>query len=212
MLTLNQLIEILRNFSLKHKQLNSFYFGDQWEVGASGANQYPLMWCSLINSKYDKSGVVTNTFQIDISDLVNSDESNENHVLSDMQLVCFDFLNYLEQISDDSKFNFTYNNTSTLTDYTEKRDDSATGWYFTVDIITHIGLMSCDLPINSGTIFDGNYIYINGQTSPCLPVLIKDQNGNVVATVAPGGIYTVEVLTQVIQTLGNVTPTIIQTL
>jgi len=32
MLTLNQTIEILKNFSSKHKSLNSFYFGDKWEV------------------------------------------------------------------------------------------------------------------------------------------------------------------------------------
>ena len=118
MLTLNQTIEILKNFSLKHKQLgrgissNHFYFGDKWEVNANDALLYPLMWVSLLPTVPDKSGLVTRKFQIDISDKVNKDESNETHVLSDTESICFDLLNYLEQIADASEIGMLFGNTT----------------------------------------------------------------------------------------------------
>jgi len=215
MITLNQVVELLQNFQIKHKVLKTFYFGDEWEVGASSPIQYPLMWASLINSKYDiKTGVVTRTIQIDISDLVNRDESNEASVLSDCELISYDLLNYIDQIADSADFNIRISDQSTLTNYTERRDDMASGWYFTFDVVTSIDTMSCNLPISSGAIFSGNYIFLQGNTptGSCLPVTIRDQFGNVVTTVIPGGTYTVEVLTTLIQVLGNTTPTIIQTL
>jgi len=199
MITLNQVVELLQNFQIKHKVLKTFYFGDEWEVGASSPIQYPLMWASLINSKYDiKTGVATRTIQVDISDLVNRDESNEASVLSDCELISYDLLNYIDQIADSADFNIRISDQSTLNNYTEKRDDMASGWYFTFDIITSIDTMSCQLPVNSGAIFSGNYIYINGNvlSSTCAPVLIKDQYGNILSIVPSNGTYIVEVLTE----------------
>lgn len=216
MLTLNQTIEILKNFSFKHKALGknqsekTFYFGDSWEVAASNGIEYPFMFATLLPTKPDKSGMITRKFQIDISDKVNLDESNENHVLSDTESICFDFINYIEQIQDAGDVLIKLGEVSELTDYTEGRDDMVSGWFFTIEIICHQSGTSCNLPIFDGNIFDGNYIYVGGsQNSGCLPVTIKDQNGNIVKTVQPGGIYTVEVLTQVVDTVTSNTATII---
>jgi hypothetical protein len=211
MLTLNQTIEILKNFTSKHKQLNSFYFGDKWEVGASKTVQYPLLWCSLINSSVTNN-VITRRFQIDISDKVNLDESNETHVISDCEQIAFDLLNYLEQISDSGEIGITIVKDSSLTDYTENRDDMVSGWFFEISISSHIFNNSCNLPINSGNIFDGNYIYVGGTTSGttcAFQVDIKDQDGNILQTFTTSGTYTVEVLQEIIDTITNNTATII---
>ena len=208
MLTLNQTIEILKNFSLKHKSLNSFYFGDKWEVGASNDIQYPLLWCSLTNT-INTNGVIERKFVIDISDKVNLDESNETHVLSDCELIAFDLLNYLEQIEDLGEVpSFRVTKDSTLTDYTEDRDDMVTGWFFELSIKSHIGNYSCNLPINNGNIFDDNYIYIGGSTTSCgsFIVEIKDQDGNVIQTFNTSGEYVVTVLSGIKDTItSNVT-------
>lgn len=205
MLTLNQTVEILKNFTSKHKSLNSFYFGDKWEVGASSSIQYPLLWCSLTSST-NTDGVIERKFVIDISDKVNLDESNETHVLSDCELIAYDLLNYLEQIRDNNDIPaFTISNTSTLTDYTEDRDDMVTGWFFELSLNTHIGNYSCNLPIDDGTIFDNNYIYVGGGTTSCGSFLveIKDQDGNVLQTFNTSGQYVVTVLTGIRDTLTN---------
>lgn len=211
MLTLNQTIEILKNFTSKHKQLNSFYFGDKWEVGASDNIQYPLLWCSLQNVSMTDN-VVERRFVIDISDKVNLDESNENHVLSDCEQIAFDLLNYLEQISDSESIGLRVSKNTQLTDYTEDRDDMVSGFFFEITLSSHIFNNSCNLPINSGNIFDGNYIYVGGTTSGttcAFQVDIKDQDGNTLQTFTTSGTYTVEVLQQIIDTITNNTSTII---
>ena len=211
MLTLNQTIEILKNFTSKHKQLNSFYFGDKWEVGASDNIQYPLLWCSLQNVAMTDN-VVERRFLIDISDKVNLDESNENHVLSDCEQIAFDLLNYLEQISDSESIGLRVSKNTQLTDYTEDRDDMVSGFFFEITLSSHIAGFSCNLPINSGNIFDGNYIYVGGQTSggtTAFVVEIKDQNGNTLQTFTTSGTYTVEVLQEIIDTITGNTSTII---
>jgi len=216
MLTLNQTIEILKNFSLKHKQLGKgtssahFYFGDKWEVNANDALLYPLMWVSLLPTVPDKSGLVTRKFQIDISDKVNKDESNETHVLSDTESICFDLLNYLEQIADASEIGMLLGNTSELTDYTEDRDDMVSGWFFTVEIKSHQQGTSCNLPINSGSILDSTYIYVGADLANGFTVEIKDQDGNVIQTFNTSGEYVVTVLTGIQQVIGNTTTTITQ--
>lgn len=212
MLTLNQTIEILKNFSLKHKQLGKgtsnahFYFGDKWEVNDNDDLLYPLMWVSLLPTQTDKSGLVTRKFQIDISDKVNLNESNENHVLSDTESICFDLLNYLEQVADTADIGLLFGNTSELTDYTEDRDDMVSGWFFTVEIKTHQNNTSCNLPINAGNILDDNYIYVGGTLANGFTVEIKDQDGNVIQTFNTSGEYVVTVLSGIKDTItSNVT-------
>lgn len=212
MLTLNQTIEILKNFSLKHKQLGKgtsnshFYFGDKWEVNDNDDLIYPLMWVSLLPTQTDKSGLVTRKFQIDISDKVNLDESNENHVLSDTESICFDLLNYLENVADVGDIGLLFGNTSELTDYTEDRDDMVSGWFFTVEIKTHQNNTSCNLPIVSGSILDDNYIYVGNDLANGFTVEIKDQDGNVVQTFNTSGEYIVTVLSGIKDTItSNVT-------
>lgn len=205
MLTLNQTIEILKNFTLKHKALgknqsnNHFRFGDTWEVdGASAAPNYPLMWTSIIKTVTTKAGLVTRTFQIDVSDKVNNDESNETHVLSDTELVLMDLANYLEIIADAGDVKMQLGEISQITHYTEGRNDAPAGCYFTVDIISHQEGTSCNLPIFDGNIFDGNYIYTNGSFGGgCSPVVIKDQDGNILQTFTNGGTYTVTIVSAI---------------
>lgn len=212
MLTLNQTIEILKNFSLKHKQLGRgtsnkhFYFGDKWEVNDNDDLNYPLMWVSLLPTQTDKSGLVTRKFQIDISDKVNPDESNESHVLSDTESICFDLLNYLEQVADGQEIGMLFGDTSELTDYTEDRDDTVSGWFFTVEIKAHQNNTSCNLPINNGNILDANYIYVGGTLAGSFVVEIKDQDGNVIQTFNTSGQYVVTVLSGIKDTIiSNVT-------
>lgn len=163
--TLNQTIEIFEQFSYKHKAIgknlsrSNFYFGDEWEIGGK---EYPLVWLSKLPTTYDKSGMVIHKFQVDISDKVNNDESNETNVLSDTEQLCFNCIDYIEQIAQEADFTINIGSVSEITDYTEKRDDKVSGNYFTIEIKSHNLNNSCVLPIFDGTIFKANYIYLNG--------------------------------------------------
>ena len=170
MLTLNQEIEIFKNFSLKHRQLgslNNFFFGNEWDIEAASKAQYPMMWVQLLPTNVEPvRGGITRKFQIDFSDLVNQDKSNENHVLSDCEQLCIDLINYLDSINDENQdIVMNIGNVSELTDYQEKRDSDVSGWFFTVELKSHQEGTSCYLPISSGNVFDNTYIYINGTTT-----------------------------------------------
>ena len=213
--TLNQTIEIFEQFFFKHKAFgknqsrNNFFFGDNWEVGASGGLQYPLGWVSKLPTTYDKSGMIVHKFQVDISDKVNNDESNETNVLSDTEQYCFHLIDYIEKVADLNDFIINIGSVSEITDYTEKRDDKVSGNYFTIEIRSHNLNNSCVLPVFDGTIFRDEYIYIGGDIAGGFVVEIKDQGGNVLQTFNTSGVYTVEVLQQILDTITANTATII---
>lgn len=213
--TLNQTIEIFEQFFFKHKAFgknqsrDNFFFGDNWEVGASGGLQYPLGWVSKLPTTYDKSGMTIHKFQVDISDKVNNDESNETNVLSDTEQYCFHLIDYIEKVAALNDFIINIGSVSEITDYTEKRDDKVSGNYFTVEIRSHNLNNSCVLPIFDGTVFKDEYIYIGGSMSGNFLVEIKDQSGNVLQTFNTSGVYTVEVLQQILDTITANTATII---
>jgi hypothetical protein len=210
MITLNQDIEILKNFALKHKGINTFYFGDEWEVGASNPIVYPLM-NAILQSSVSVKGVISRKYLIVISDLVNKDESNENQVLSDTEQICYDLPMYLRSVANSGLLStFKVVEDISLTDFTERNDDEVSGHFFEITLSSHIGNASCNLPIAAGGILDGNYIYLGGSTAStsCLPVVIYDQEGNILQTFTNGGTYIVTVLDGLQQIIGA-TPTII---
>lgn len=213
MLTLNQDVELFKNFALKHKGINTFYFGDEWEADTSIEIVYPFMNAILQGSKNEK-GIVSRTYLIIMSDLVNKDESNETQVLSDTEQLCFDLPYYLRGVSNSNLLGaFKYNENVTLTDFTERNDDMVSGHYFDLTISSYIGNNSCNLPIDSGNILDNNYIYVGGNLpSGSFIVEIKDQDGNVIQTFNTSGQYVVTVLTSIQDTITANTSTIIEPL
>ena len=212
MITLNQDIELFKNFALKHKGINSFYFGDESEADTNVEIVYPFMNVILQGSSVTDN-VVSRKYMIVISDLVNKDISNINQVLSDTERICYDVPNYLRQVSNSKLLGpFKSDMNISLTDFTERNDDDVSGHYFDLTISSAIGNDSCNLPINSGNILDNNYIYVGGTINQIVgnfQVDIKDQSGNTLQTFTTSGTYTVEVLQQIIDTINSNTATII---
>ena len=210
MLTLNQDIELLEQFAIKHKAINSFYFGNESEADTEVEIVYPFMNAILQSAVMDK-GMVTRTYLIIISDLVNKDLSNLNHVISDTERICWDLPLYMRQVSNSGLIgSFKVNMNVSVTHDIARNDDDVASNYFDLTISSPIGNDSCNLPINSGNILTNNYIYIGGGTmSDNFTVEIKDQNGNVLQTFNTSGTYTVEVLTQIMDTITSNTSTII---
>lgn len=210
MLTLNQDIELLNQFAIKHKAINSFYFGNESEADTEVEIVYPFMNAILQSAVMDK-GMVTRTYLIIISDLVNKDLSNLNHVISDTERICWDLPLYMRQVSNSGLIgSFKVNMNVSVTHDIARNDDDVASNYFDLTISSPIGNDSCNLPINSGNILTNNYIYIGGGTmSGNFTVEIKDQNGNVLQTFNTSGTYTVEVLTQIMDTITSNTSTII---
>lgn len=212
MITLNQDIELFKNFALKHKGINSFYFGDESEADTNVEIVYPFMNVILQGSSVTDN-VVSRKYMIVISDLVNKDISNINQVLSDTERICYDVPSYLRQVRNSGYLGtFRFDPNIALTDFTERNDDDVSGHYFDLTISSAVGNDGCNLPISSGNILDNNYIYVGGYINQVVgnfQVDIKDQNGNTLQTFYTSGTYTVEVLQQIIDTINSNTATVI---
>lgn len=206
MLTLNQDIELLSQFAVKHKAINSFYFGNEAEADTSLNIVYPFM-NAILQNQSSLNGVISRTYLIIISDLVQTDKSNLNHVLSDTERICWDVPLYMRQVSNSGLVgSFKVDMNINVTSDTSRNDDDVASNYFDLTISSPLGNDACNLPIASGNILNGNYIYVGGSMAGNFTVEIKDQSGNVLQTFNTSGEYTVTVLSGIKDTItSNVT-------
>jgi len=210
MLTLNQYIELLSQFAIKHKGINSFYFGNEAEADTNVEIVYPFMNAILQNQSIE-NGIVSRTSLIIISDLVQKDLSNLNHVLSDTERICWDIPLYMRQVSNSGLVgSFKVDMNINVTSDTSRNDDDVASNYFDLTISSPLGNDACNLPIAAGNILNGNYIYVGGSMAGNFTVEIKDQDGNILQTFNTSGEYTVTVLSGIQQVIGNTSTTITQ--
>ena len=95
MKTLNQIVTDFQSIATNHLQINSFGFGDVWEIEASGAKTAPLMWLYWRQSNTSER-IIEHQFTLLFMDLVDKGENNETEVLSDQLLICTDVLALLD--------------------------------------------------------------------------------------------------------------------
>lgn len=210
MVSLNQDIELLSQFAIKHKGINSFYFGQEAEADTNVQIVYPFMNAILQNQSIE-NGIVSRTYLIIISDLVQKDISNLNHVLSDTERICWDIPLYMRQVSNSGLVgSFKVDMNINVTSDTSRNDDDVASNYFDLTISSPLGNDACNLPIAAGNILNGNYIYVGGSMAGNFTVEIKDQDGNILQTFNTSGEYTVTVLSGIQQVIGNTSTTITQ--
>lgn len=200
MLTLNNLTKTLKYFSDNHGMLKSFYFNDPWDEQSGGQSiKYPMMFAvlepSIIGENIDKT-----VFKIYISDRVKKGERNEVEVLSDTKLICKDLLVYLAY----TRFSdiVVIKKDVTLNNFTQSFDDELSGWWFDLEIKTKFDWNLCSIPV-TGT----PPIY-----NPTNVSIIDSVTGLTIASVPAGGVYTVEQLQEIIDTITANTTTIIDPL
>lgn len=174
--TYNQVREQLEAIATNHKQINTFRFGDIWEINTSGTIDYPLMWVQPENSVIANK-VETLNFKFIFMDLVGNGEINENDVLSDQLEIVKDVVAQLQHPS--YVWSFTVDNV-VIEPFTERFTDSVSGWVMDVSLDIPFAFDRCSMPYTGNT----------SSNSACPVVTIYDTNGNVLATVNAGGSYT----------------------
>jgi autotransporter passenger strand-loop-strand repeat protein len=178
-MTLNNVVAELNTIANNHLQIQTFGFGDVWEIATSGDIQYPIMWVSLDGvdiSTPDKTE--TYKFSLFFMDIVKNGEINETEVLSDQLSIAKDVLAQLKHPSYDWNFQ---DNVSTLEDFTERFVDSVSGWKMNIAFVLPFTSDRCAMP----------YVGNVSPSAVCPVVTIYDSNGSVLTTVSAGGTYTV---------------------
>lgn len=183
MVSYNQLIKIQSDIAAAHLQIRSFGTGAPTEIGNNVT--YPLMWSiqqpgSI--SILQKQNLFA--FKIIFADLVNTDNSNEQEVLSDMQLVALDVITQL-QLEEYADL-FTVEPSARIDPFTEEAPGSNTadkiaGWVLDITLRADYLSDRCAVPSTLDP----------AEATPvvCTPVTVYNSDGEVVAEVGAGGIY-----------------------
>lgn len=145
-MTLNQIVGELNTIANNHLQIQTFGFGDVWEIATSGDIQYPIMWASLDGVDISTSAKTeTYKFSLFFMDIVKNGEINETEVLSDQLSIAKDVLATLKNPTYEWSFE---DNVSSLEDFTERFTDSVSGWKLNINLKLPFTSNRCVIPTN----------------------------------------------------------------
>jgi hypothetical protein len=197
-MTYLQLITLFNNIANAHYFIKSFGHGEAWEINESVNYKDYVLWVVPLESTTGQQ-VKIRTFTLLVFKQVKKDESDETYILSDCERILDDIIRIFRNESTD----YDVIGDPVLFPFKEEFGDWVAGWRADVQIETQFKNNYCDIP--SGT-------FVNPAATSQFQFQIKDQNGNILQTYTSSGSYTVEVLQEIVQTLGLPPATIIQTL
>ena len=153
-MTLNQVIARLQAIALSHRQIETFYYGNLWEVlnATEGKVTYPLCIVEHNTSTISAAQRLTShRFRIYLFDLVNvanDTESNETEVLSDMMSVAEDLVALIKSPIYESGDNDVWlaPGEAAVALFTEKLNDMTAGVAIDIDIASPYPLDRCQVP------------------------------------------------------------------
>ena len=96
-MTLNQLIILFKDIAARHEQVNDFAAVQDFDINNDSTNKYPILVVNPtdVNLPRTENGYTSllSTFDLQVIDLVNKDNTNEIEVISDTQQILNDIVN-----------------------------------------------------------------------------------------------------------------------
>jgi hypothetical protein len=153
--TYNNLIDTLKALGTEHQQISTTTTGDIFSIDLEKNTKYPLMHINPINVTAASFGLTYN-FQIFVMDLVEPDDANEQDVYNDVLQTCIDIISIFRNskwqaqltLDIDAPVYFTEGD-YTLEPFTERFDQSVTGWVFQIGIVVANDFQSCTIPMDN---------------------------------------------------------------
>ena len=151
-------IETLKNLGEEHQQISTTTTGDIYDIDLEKNTKYPLMHINPINVTTTRTELIYN-FQIFVMDLVEPDNANEQDVYSDILQTCIDIIAIMSNskwqaqltLDLDAPVYFAEGN-FTLEPFTERFDQTVTGWVFQIGITVQNDFQSCVIPMDDTAI------------------------------------------------------------
>ncbi|MBP92918.1 MAG: hypothetical protein CMC55_02240 [Flavobacteriaceae bacterium] len=151
-------IETLKNLGEEHQQISTTTTGDIYDIDLEKNTKYPLMHINPINVTTTRTELIYN-FQIFVMDLVEPDNANEQDVYSDVLQTCIDIIAIMSNskwqaqltLDLDAPVYFAEGN-FTLEPFTERFDQTVTGWVFQIGITVQNDFQSCVIPMDDTAI------------------------------------------------------------
>ena len=148
-ITYNQIIQEFQDFATAHRQINEFKSGDLWELTQKESLaelNYPMLFVQDSPASIG-DGFITNSFNILVMDKAN-EGTVETEVKSDTLLILLDTIAYFEKLySDNWKF-VKIEKSGSISSFTERFDDTLTGWTMSMQLKQPLEYNECQIPQN----------------------------------------------------------------
>lgn len=200
MMSVKNIIQLFENIVAAHYQLAGFGFGNIFEINGSikPGLKYNLLWLVPIDSTTTEQ-TKQRRFLMLVVGQVKADLSNRDNVWSDCEQVWDDVVKILRNENDA----YELIGEPSATPISEKFGDWVCGWQGEITIQTDLNSNYCDIPA------DG---FQSPVVVPGYGIIRNRATGEVVTTLRKGESYYIDILETVEQSLGTITPTIIQVL
>ena len=148
-ITYNQMIKQFEDFANAHKQINEFKTGNLWEVVQKetlAELNYPMLFLQDSTANVGE-GFITNGFNILVMDKAN-EGTIETEVKSDTLLILLDTIAYFEKLYTDNWKFVKIEKTGSISSFTERFDDTLTGWTMSMQLKQPLAYDECQIPQN----------------------------------------------------------------
>jgi|TARA_Y100000361_G_scaffold57808_1_gene50547 hypothetical protein len=140
-----------------HKQIQTTTTGDIFDVDIEKNTKFPLAHVNIGNVDISMSQKTFN-FQLFIMDI--ADEDNETFVLNEMLNIMSDIIALLKHGENTFLYNaqhgeeprYFVDNDFTCEPFTERFDNTVSGWVCNIQVIIESVLDSCDIPIDDDSV------------------------------------------------------------
>lgn len=146
-ITYNQIIQEFQDFATAHRQINEFKTGDLWEVvqkESLAELNYPMLFVQDSPASIGE-GFITNGFNILVMDKAN-EGTVETEVKSDTLLILLDTIAYFEKLYTDNWKFVKIEKTGSISSFTERFDDTLTGWTMSMQLKQPLQYDECQIP------------------------------------------------------------------
>ena len=148
-ITYNQIIKQFEDFATAHRQINQFKTGDLWEVVQKetlAQLNYPMLFLQDSPANIGE-GFITNGFNILVMDKAN-EGTVETEVKSDTLLILLDTIAYFEKLYTDNWKFVKIEKSGSISSFTERFDDTLTGWTMSMQLKQPLQYDECQIPQN----------------------------------------------------------------
>ena len=164
MLTLNQIHAQIVALANAHYQIAEVGMGTIAELQGKPDRNYPLLWLSneggSVEGNYKVDNIRLTMFgRVIVGEEGQDDDASEIEVLSDMQLILLDFLNYFHQQHGQE---YVTDKAATLEHFTERTNDRTAGYSCVLELKQFYDWNKCQIPQSGAVIpptIDGLTLY-----------------------------------------------------
>ena len=150
-LSVNSIISIFRDLSIRSEMVNDFGYGPTYNIGASQPMKFPYIWVEQGQAQVLKSlnGYKENiyTFQVYCMDKINKGDDNYDEIISDTKFILDSIISDMSQHQYYVDFNLSLYQDIVMDVVTEATDDNVNGWVATISLKNPVRYTPCNVPI-----------------------------------------------------------------